>query len=432
MGKFSIAVFIIFLAVIALFSVFNNDSTTIAVPFGESVELPKIGVILISAVFGALTMLVVFMVRDSMRFMLSYQGQRAARRSEKISSLYNSALNAMLGEDYTSARASIMQILKVEPTHTDALLRLGNLDFKGGALDSAATNYMKALGTSGNNLEALLSLVETKAHMERWDEALGHVDEILQIEPTNHSALASKRDLLEQEDSWEDLIEAQRAVIRTVSDPEATHREQLTLLGYRYEFGRELLESGTLEQAEKIFKAILGEDQDFMPAYLGVAEAMMARSEDEAAADYLERAYESTGSRIVLARLEDLLISLGDPLRIIRLTEGAVKSNPDDLEARFFLGKLYYRLEMVDDAFRELEGLEGSYPEVHLLLGELYLRRQQCEQAAKQYKKTLELKKALRVPFTCAQCRHKETAWTGRCPECGNWATFRLGLDTGK
>ena len=52
--------------------------------------------------------------------------------------------------------------------------------------------------------------------------------------------------------------------------------------------------------------------------------------------------------------------------------------------------------------------------------------------AAEQYKKTLELKKALRVPYRCSHCGHKESQWSGRCPECDNWGTFALGLDSGK
>ena len=111
MGKFSIFVVIIFLAVIAMFSVFNNDTTSITIPFGEAIEIPKIGLILVSAVFGALTMLVLFMVRDSMRFMVNYQVQRTQKRAEKISALYHRALNAILGEDMASARVSLEQIL---------------------------------------------------------------------------------------------------------------------------------------------------------------------------------------------------------------------------------------------------------------------------------------------------------------------------------
>ena len=428
MGKLSATTVIIFLVVIALFSVYNNDSTTITVPFGETVEVSKIGVILVSAVFGALTIFIVFMVRDSMRFMVSYQNQRIQRRSEKVSALYNSALNDMLGENLASARASLEQILKMDPTHTDSLLRLGNMDAGSGDHESAAAYYMKAMGSSGNNIEALFALSEVMARMERLDEAIGHVDEILQIDPNNHSALIKKRELLERDERWDDLIDVQRSMLRTIKDPEAKTREQTALLGYRYEVARESLESGDLTQAERGFKDILGEDHSFEPAHLGLAEVLLARDESEGAADYLEKTYESTRSRIILARLEDLLIRLGDPMRIIRLTEDAAKREPDNPEARFFLGKLYYRLEMVDDALRELGGMEESFPEVHMLLGELYLRRQQCEKAAGQFKKTLELKKALRVPYRCQACGHKESDWSGRCPNCGGWATFRLGL----
>ena len=80
-------------------------------------------------------------------------------------------------------------------------------------------------------------------------------------------------------------------------------------------------------------------------------------------------------------------------------------------------------------SFRELEALEDTYPEVHLLLGELHLRRQQCEKAVGQFKKTLKLRTALRVPYSCESCGRSDRKWAGRCPSCGSWNTMGLRLD---
>ncbi len=432
MGKLSISVVIIFLAVIAMFSVFNNDATSITVPFGEVYKIPKIGLILVSAVFGALTMLVLFMVRDSMRFMVNYQAQRIHKRVEKISELYNRALNAILGEDTATARSSLDQILKMDPGHSDALLRMGNMETRAGDFQQAATYYKRALDASERNLEALFSLAEVMQRLERLDDSLQYIDEILQIDQDNHSAFMKKRALLERDSRWDDLIEVQRAILRLERDQQRQEREKSILMGYQYELACAALETSELDKANKGFRAIVKEDNDFIPAHVGVVETMIAGNDTDGAVEYIEKAYASTHVHLLLVRLEDIVIGLGDPLRLIRTYQHRLSEEPDNTGLRFFLAKLYFRLEMVDDAFRELEALEDTFPEVPLLLGELYMRRQQCEKAVEQFKKTMKLSSALKVPYFCMECGHSAMQWVGRCPSCDNWNTMRLRLNAGQ
>ncbi len=429
MGKFSVFVVIVFLGVMALFSVYNNDATSIVLPFGDTLEVPKIGLILISSLFGALTMLLLFMVRDSMRFMVNYQVQSFQKRSEKISSLYNQALNAILGEDMAQARKCLDQILKKSPNHTDALLRLGNMEVRAGSFDQASTYYRRALEASERNLEALFSLAEVMQRLERWEDALGYIDDILSIDQDNHSAFMKKRAILERESRWGDLIDVQRSILRLERDPERQKAETSSLLGYRFELANANLADGETDKAQRGFRSILKEDDQFTPAHLGLVDVMVAAEDTDGAVDYLEKAYETTHSQMLLARLEDILIGLGDPLRLIRIYQHRLSREQDNTELRFFLAKLFFRLEMVDDAFRELESLEDTYPEVHLLLGELHMRRQQCEKAVEQFKKTLKLRTALRVPYSCESCGHSDRAWAGRCHSCGRWNTMGLRLD---
>ncbi len=429
MGKFAVLVVILFLGVIALFSIYNNDATSITLPFGDAYEIPKIGLILISSVFGALTMLVLFMVRDSMRFMVNYQVQRTEKRSEKISSLYNQALNSILGEDMPLARKCLDQILKMNPDHSDALLRLGNMEVRADDHAQAAIYYRRALEVSERNLEALFSLSEVMQRLERQEDAIGYIDEILAIDVDNHSALMKKRAILERESRWEDLIDVQKSILRLERDPERQEAETSNLMGFRFERANSYMDQGDPDKAARGFRSILKEDDQFTPAHLGVVDVMVGSEDTEGAVEYLEKAYETTHSQLLLARLEDILIGLGDPLRLIRIYQHRLSREQDNTELRFFLAKLFFRLEMVDDAFRELEALEDTYPEVHLLLGELYLRRQQCEKAVGQFKKTLKLRTALRVPYSCESCGRRSRKWAGRCPSCGSWNTMGLRLD---
>jgi tetratricopeptide (TPR) repeat protein len=432
MSKINMLLVLLFISVFAAFAFHNNDTTSITVPFDKAYDVPKIWVMLTSSLMGALFILVIFMVRDTRKFVMTYQYQRRQKRDQKVDSLYSRAVNSLIGDNLADARAALDEILRVEPQHTDALLRLGNLEELQEKNEEAVGAYKKALMSMNDNFEALFSLIGVLVKIGNREDALKYADKILDIDPDNHGALFRKRSLLEADGGWDEILEVQKTILKLESDEERKKDELEAMIGYRYELARDSLEKGNIEKANTGFRSILREDEKFIPAYLGIAEVMLSEGNSEDAVNFLEKAYEATGSQIVLARIEDLLISEGEPSRLIRLYRKAILDRPQDEKPKFFLAKLFFRLEMVDDSFEILSSMdigEGpSYVEVHKLLGELYMRRNQCEKAVELFKKTLEIKSALRVPYCCGECGHSEVEWSGRCPECGSWNTYDLDL----
>jgi lipopolysaccharide biosynthesis regulator YciM len=91
------------------------------------------------------------------------------------------------------------------------------------------------------------------------------------------------------------------------------------------------------------------------------------------------------------------------------------------------MGKLYYRLEMIDDAFdtiAEMENTEERFPDLHKILGNIYVRRGQLDLAVEEFKKALNLKKMVVIPYYCPLCDFHTTEWAGRCQRCGEWNTY--------
>jgi len=432
MSKINMLLVLLFMSVMAAFAFHNNDTTSITVPFDRAYDVPKIWVMITSSLIGALLMLVVFVVRDIRKFLATYQFQRKQKRDQKVDALYSRAVNSLIGDNLADARAALDAILKVEPQHTDALLRLGNLDELLEKNEEALSSYKKALMSMNGNLEALFSLVGVLVKVGNAEDALKYADKILDIDPDNHGALLRKRTLLEAEGRWDDILEVQKTILKLEPDEERKKEEQQEMIGFRYEHSRDSLEKGNIEKANAGFKSILREDEHFIPAYLGIAEVMLSEGNSEDAVNFLEKAFETTASQIVLARIEDLLISEGEPSRLIRIYRKAILDNPQDDKLKFFLAKLFFRLEMVDDSFEVFSTMEigegPSFVEAHKLLGELHMRRNECEKAVEIFKKTLEIKSALRVPYCCQECGHSELEWSGRCPECGSWNTYDLDL----
>jgi lipopolysaccharide biosynthesis regulator YciM len=84
---------------------------------------------------------------------------------------------------------------------------------------------------------------------------------------------------------------------------------------------------------------------------------------------------------------------------------------------------------MVDDALETLSAeVPEDYPQWNQLLGELFLRRNQCEQAVEEFKKTIDFKQTLSLPYCCSKCGREDDDWSGRCPSCGSWNTYEFNL----
>jgi tetratricopeptide (TPR) repeat protein len=384
--------------------------------------MPKIALILLSSAVGAAVMLLIFFIRDTKRFIEDRHYQRKQKKDMMVQELYSKALNAILADDEEEARAALESVLKEEPRHMDALLRLGDIAAGDEDHQKAMNYYRRAGEIQPHSLEVLFSLERIMGKTGRSTEALMYLDKILELDPDNLTALYRKRD---------DLISLQRTIIKCEHNEKDREREQINLLGYKYEQGRYHLENGELERARKAFRTIVRMDMNFVPAYLGLAEAMLREEETEDAIAFLEKGFAQTSSPIVLARIEDLLINLGEPGRLIMLYKNSTLKDPQNQVLRFFMGKLFYRLEMLDDAFDTLIAVDGAsapYPELHQLLGNIYLRRQQCERAVEEFKKVIDIKKPFLLPYCCNSCGYSSVDWSGRCPNCREWNTYEFNL----
>jgi lipopolysaccharide biosynthesis regulator YciM len=349
----------------------------------------------------------------------------------KVQDLYSKALNSLLAHNEDEAKGALEGILKEEPGHVSALLRLGDIFTLEGDYHKANNYYQKAKNVNPRNLETLFALESLMVKMERRAEALKFIEEVLDIDDANLTALYKKRNLLELQGRWDDLVYLQKAIIKHEHNEKDKVRENQNLLGYKYEYGRFSLENNQLEKAKKAFKTVLRMEKGFIPATLGLAEVMTREGNSEDAVNLLEKNYKETSSKIVLARLEDLLINLGEPARLIGIYRDSISKDPHDQVTKFFLGKLFYRLEMIDDAFDTLAGIDAGgepYPELHQVMGNLYLRRNEPEKAVNEFKKVIDIRKSLRLPYCCSNCSYTSEEWSGRCPDCKQWTTYQFNL----
>lgn len=411
---------------------FNQGMITVNLLPSKSYELSKSAFFLISLAAGGGLVFLLYFTRDVRRFLRGLKVQRDQKKQARIQELYTKGLNSLLAKRNPEATSFFQKVLSINPNHVDTLLRMGITQLRLKNSQEAIRLHQKALSLDGNNQEVLFALAADYEEAKRFDEALKVYKEILSRDSSNISAIIRMRDLFQRLNYWEDLYETQRLLLSNPLSASEQEVENRKLVGFKYEFGRSLLESGNLERAKKIFRGVIKLDKDFLPAYLGLGEAYLEEQKPKEADELWERAYKMTASNLLLHRLEDLYLKQGEPGRAIEIYKEAISWKPQDIALKFFLGKLFYRLEMIDESFDILSSVDWGdkeLPDVHKLLGNIYLRRGSLGLAATEFKKALGFRKQIIIPYVCSSCQLKTADWAGRCPNCGKWNTFEVNLD---
>jgi len=426
MVRFITLCFILFLSFLFYLMLINPDYVQVYLTTELHYRLPLIALITISCLAGAMFMFFIFFARDTRRFIQTQKMHRKLRKEERVNNHYSKAINYMLSKRVDDALLQFGHALKENPDHVPSLLKLGDLYHQRNDLLKAEEFYRRATRLDAENTEAVFKIVHLKRLQGDVKEALELIDKTLTLFPTNAAAFYIKREILEDLARWDDLVHLQKTSVKMASGAAEQEAEQAILTGYEYEYGRQSIEAGDVEKARKAFKSALKSDQGFIPAHLGYVETMVSEGDTEEAANYLEKAFQETRSIILLIRLEDLLVNLGEPARLIRFYRNAVIAAPDDDMLKLFQAKLYYRLEMHDDALDSLGGIDPAVfnPEASKLKGGIYLKRNEHELAIREFLKVVDLKDSTQIPYNCTHCGHASPEWSGRCPQCKRWNTY--------
>lgn len=425
--RFFIFFLLLLLGVVGYLAFLNQGVVTVYLPTELVFDVPIVAFFLLSMAFGGLIVILGVGVKETKNLFLNWRDARQQKKEEKIQDLYTQAVNAFFAKRYQDATTLFEKILGINPGHVNALLRLGTI-FRGEKNYTEAIRlHRKAKVLEENNKEVLLALGWDYEQAQRYDEAVLALRDVLALDRSNLTALFRLRDLLNHLERWEEAHDLQEEILKSPIGESDKKRELSLFLGIKYELGCLLSQRGEGDKARNFFKEANKLDPSFLPPYLGLAELLINEEKFQNAADLLRKAYEITKNIILLHHLEKLFLDLNSPEKIIRTYQDILQQNPDDKVLRFYMGKLYYRLEMVDDAYdtlAELESTDERFPDLHKILGNLYMRRGQLDCAVEEFRKALNLRKMVLIPYYCPQCDFHTTEWSGRCKRCGRWDTY--------
>ncbi|MDY0267501.1 tetratricopeptide repeat protein [Trichloromonas sp.] len=422
---------ILFLAFFIYFSGLNPQSVTIFLygdhSFSTSAAILVIGCIAVGLFGGVLANaynLFSYQVRN-------IRNTRREKRNKEVVANYREGMTRLLSGDLKKADDRLQRALERDPSRLETHLAMASVKLQEGEAEKALAVLLKAREKEPKSLEVLFKLAATYEECGRNSEAGKIYEDILAIDNGNRKAMRSLRDLLIKQNLWKEALELQKRILKASQGTRRQSEEQEKLLYLRYEVARQGLEDSKgqskndLKELRDIIKAV----PSFTPARVSLGDALRTQGKTEEASQAWLDGYKALGKSVFLTRIEDLYLSTDNPSPLLAIYRSVANERSDDLTFRLFFGKLLLRLEMVDEAFEQLHAIENAgvdTPQLRLLLGEAYRRRNRMDEAIAEYQKALGLDPQLRLGFICEKCQNRSPVWLSRCPKCGTWGSYVL------
>lgn len=415
---------LLFGALVAYFTSLNTGRVRLSLSPEWQYDVPLMALVVGAFLGGACLALFLTLLRDLSRTFADYTMARRVRREESLAEVYHRGVDAQLAGKPGSAAEAYEELLAREPGHAEAHLRLGELAHARSDHQAALDHHLQAL-RSEERADTLLAVALDYRGAGRPDEALATYRRILERDRTHLTALRAIRDLTLQQGRWSDALGAQQRLVDLVAEDERP-AELDWLAGIHYEVGKRLLADGKPQEASSHFKESLRANRGFLPAHVAMGDASLKAGDQREAIRTWERALEIAPAPVLLRRLEERYRAEGRPSRMIALYQDALARAPQDLGLAFALGRVYFELEMLDEAADQFQKVEVRTPDfapLHAYLGAIFERHGQGADAFQEYRRALTLTQSFEWPHRCSACGLAHARWQDRCPGCGCWNT---------
>jgi tetratricopeptide (TPR) repeat protein len=410
----------------------NAGLVTVQLPFAEPLQIELWMVLLAGFATGAGVILLFDIAGGARRFARDRRRKLARRAQEEVEDLYLQGLESMMNGHYQKALDRFEKVLDRDPEHSNAAVKKGDSLRALRRFRPASEVLERVTRQDPDNLLALYSLSDVYLEAGADERAKSTLEGIIELDPeTTVSAHRKLRDLLVRRLEWEQAATVQGKLLKMITGAEERELEQVMAKGIRLGLGVALLKKGEHPKAIEIFRGLLDEDERFVPAYIRLGESFAAVDDTESAIRTWRQGFEVTGSTEPLSALQNFYLRDEQPEEAIGVWKQALMLSENEVPLRYCLGKLYYRLFMLDEALREFQICEdrvSGLPSLHLYIARILESQGKIASALAKTKMLVAEVEGLMMDYVCGACDWRTSEWTERCLRCRRWDTVNLHL----
>jgi len=412
----------------------NSGLLTTRVYLSPTHSIPLYAAIIGTFLLGFLPPVTVLVTQTLKRELAARRSRRQERERQGRQSSLRRALDFHADGQWGHAIEEYERVLAEQPEEFTALVYYGEALRRSGRTREAIEVHRRASVLYPQSVVMLQQLADDyDAHGE--SEVGREIrDRILRdFEAVSLRILRRRRNTALGGGQWPEAGELQDRIdqlLRGSIDESLLDREQGVRLGLSYQRAVQQLEEDRVQEARRAFQSLLDAEPQFLPARIMLGEAEALGGDQVAAVQAWRTGFEQSGNPVFLQRIEDFFIDRGEPVQAIESLRGLIASAENDLLPRFFLGRLYYRLEMHEEALKVLTGLKeriSNSPTYHLVLARIHQRRGEVGKAVQEYTACVQQAGLQLAEYVCQVCGTKYREWYDRCDVCRSWNS--VGLD---
>jgi lipopolysaccharide biosynthesis regulator YciM len=363
-------------------------------------------------------------IMELRRLIRGFSASAATRAGKRLSSLLREARELLAHGLPGQAREVLEGILKERSDHEAASLLLGEALLKLGDHDQAVRHLETCCLARPEHIEFRYLLAEALAASRRPDAAVAILKGLAGDHPKQAlRALRKLRSLHADANRWEDALDVHKRIAsRFAQAMNQAERAQGT--AFLYQVGMAKVEADQFKEAAQVFQQVLKEDAAFVPAYLSLGRCMILQDQEPQGIEIWLEGFRTTGEGALLQEIEDYFIQCGKPEEGLSLLRRVAATSEFTTTAKFFLGKMLYRLEILDEAlvlFQEVRAQVVYSPILYFFMAKIHARRGRLDQALNEYRQLLRNLGVLKMRFECSVCGHKAPDYADRCEACASW-----------
>jgi lipopolysaccharide biosynthesis regulator YciM len=390
--------------------------------FGESIKLQS--VILITFLLGFLLNVLYTGIMEIIRLVRGLNDSADTRLVKRISERMQDARDLVAHGLPREAKEILASILEQRREHIPARLLLGEILLKTGSADEAVKLFKSLCEDEPDQVEAHYQLAEALMAVRNSDASLAVLKKLAADHPKQAlRAWRRLRAMHMEAQRWEEALEAHKKLTALFPN-ELTLGERAQGSALAYQVGMAKVEADQFKDAAQIFQQVIKDEPDFVPAYLSLGRCMILQDQEAQGLEILLEGFRKTGEGTFLQELEDYFIQLGRPEDGLALMRRVAATSRHSTTAKFFLGKMLYRLEILEEAldlFQEVRSQVVYSPILFFFMAKIHSRRGRLEAALNEYRQLLRNLGILKLRYECAVCGHRTQDFSDRCDSCGSW-----------
>ena len=389
---------------------------------GETVTVQT--VILITFLLGFFLNLIYTGYMEIRRAIKGLNASAATRLGKRLSERLQDVRDLMAHGLPKEAKGLLEGILEQRKDHEEAQLLLSEVHLKLGEPGAALKLLEAFCQEHRNSAEGRYLLADALLAMRDSEGAIGVLRKLVSDQPK--MALRAQRRLralLVDAGRWEEALEAHKK-LASQFPAEINQTEKAQGIALAYQVGIAKVEADQYKEAAQIFQPLMKEDPSFVPAYLALGRCMVLQDQEQQGVEIWLEGFRATGEGTFLQEIEDYFIQLGKPEEGLAVLEKVAATSEHATMAKFFLGKMLYRLEILDRALEQFQEVRSQVvyaPVLFFFMAKIHSRRGRNEAALNEYRQLLRNLGILRLRFECSACNHRTQDYADRCENCGSW-----------